>query len=211
MKKFLLIGVAAFFFAAVLYFTRAESQDSSSATHKDVGQGVAAADSNKPAQESVANSPTATPLLPGLGGSAAPVQQQKQASVEAAKFKDPPSAARPSQIHATVNVANRAWNVLDGRGVVSGAGQQATLVLQDLKSGQLEYRQSALRFVLNPGEDYEAFIRSLPHTSRRYVNVLYGEINIPVQHIGAVYSEIAADARVSKVQFIPLDVPAKPR
>ena len=80
-----------------------------------------------------------------------------------------------------------------------------------MSSGQLDYRQSALRFVLQPGQDYEAFIRERRNAQRVFVNLLYGDISVDPTTIAAEYTALAADKRVVKVQFIPLVVPSKPR
>lgn len=86
-----------------------------------------------------------------------------------------------------------------------------TLVLRDETSGQLEFRQSALRFVLNEGQDYESFIRSRTNATRLFANPLYGDIGVDPSRIATEYAALASDPRVSKVMFIPLEVRPMPR
>ncbi len=105
-----------------------------------------------------------------------------------------------------LKIGDRAWRVLGSREVVNTSGKQTVLVLRDEASGQLDYRQSALRFVLNAGQDYEDFIRSRSNVTRLFANPLYGDIGVDAANIAAEYSALAMDARVSKVMFIPLEV-----
>lgn len=117
-------------------------------------------------------------------------------------------ALEPSQ---AVVINERPWAVLGTRDVPQGKGQQKVLILRDEASGQLDYRQSALRFELQPGADYEAFIRERRNAQRLFANLLYGEIAVDAANIAAEYTTLAADKRVLKVQFIPLVVPVTPR
>ncbi len=111
----------------------------------------------------------------------------------------------------TLQIGERAWEVLGTRDVPQGNGQQTVLVLRDTASGQLDYRQSALRFELQPGTDYEAFIREHRNAQRLFVNVLYGEVAVDAAYIAAQYTALVSDKRVVKVQFIPLVVSTNPR
>lgn len=114
----------------------------------------------------------------------------------------------PPQI---LQINDRNWAVLGTRDVPQGNGQQTVLVLRDEVSGQLDYRQSALRFVLQPGTDYEAFIRERRNAQRLFVNVMHGEIALDAAYIAAEYTTLAKDKRVVKVQFLPLVVTVKTR
>lgn len=106
-------------------------------------------------------------------------------------------------------MAGRDWSVLGTREAVNDGGSQTILVLRDELSGQLEYRQSALRVVLREGLDYESFIRERPHARRLFVNPLYGEIAVDPAQIGAEYLALSSDPRVLKVSFLPIAVPLK--
>lgn len=110
-----------------------------------------------------------------------------------------------------VRIAERDWAVLGTREAPEGSGTKTVLVLRDEVSGQLDFRQSALRFVLRDGLDYEAFIRGLPRAQRRFVNVLYGEVDVDAADIAAVYRGLARDPRVQRVNFIPITAPPQPR
>jgi hypothetical protein len=122
-----------------------------------------------------------------------------------------PELTRALEQVQSVQMAGRAWSVLGTKDVVNGHGTQVVLVLRDELSGQLDYRQSALRVVLRDGVDYEAFISALPNAKRLFVNSLYGEIGVDAANIGTQYAALTSDARVLKVHFIPLAVPAKSR
>ncbi|MFZ4478869.1 MAG: hypothetical protein ACOYNZ_03130 [Rhodoferax sp.] len=122
-----------------------------------------------------------------------------------------PELTRPLEQVQTVQMAGREWSVLGTNEVVNERGKQSVLVLRDELSGQLDYRQSALRVVLREGEDYESFIKALPHATRLFVNPLYGEFSVDAAYIGAQYIVLASDRRVLQVNFIPLAVPARPR
>ncbi len=147
-----------------------------------------------------------------------PIKVQAQAAIGASTpssgARNPanmPELTRPLEQVQSVQMAGREWSVLGTNDVVNDRGKQSVLVLRDELSGQLEYRQSALRLVLREGEDYESFIRALPHARRLFVNPLYGEIGVDAAYIGAQYAALASDSRVLQVNFIPLAVPARAR
>lgn len=110
-----------------------------------------------------------------------------------------------------VAIGGRNWTVLGTRDLGSGNAKQTILVLRDEASGQLDYRQSALRFVLNEGQDYESFIRSRSNATRLFANPLYGDIAVDASNIAAEYAALASDPRIAKVMFIPLDVRPVPK
>lgn len=114
----------------------------------------------------------------------------------------------PPQI---VEIGQRTWAVLGTRETPQGNAMQTVLVLRDQNSGQLDYRQSALRFELQPGTDYEAFIRERRNTQRLFVNVLYGEVAVDAAYIADEYTALSNDKRVVRVQFKPLVARPKPR
>jgi len=120
-----------------------------------------------------------------------------------------PPLTRQLEPAPKVPMAGRDWSVLGTREAVNNGAKQTILVLRDELSGQLEYRQSALRVVLREGQDYESFIRERPHARRLFVNPLYGEIAVDPARIGAEYLALSADPRVLKVSFLPIAVPLK--
>lgn len=134
------------------------------------------------------------------------------ASAPAAVSRAPwpmPELTRPLQRMQSVPMAGRDWSVLGTRDVVNDLGKQVVLVLRDEISGQLEFRQSALRVVLRQGVDYEAFISARPNARRLFVNTLYGEIAVDAASIGDEYKALVSDPRVQSVNFIALAVPAR--
>ncbi len=157
-----------------------------------------------PAGGDVAASPAAGG--PGATGTAAAASGSAAAPATARRVFDTPELTVRLPDPAPVKIGDRDWAVLGTREVVNPAGRLATLVLRDEASGQLDYRQSALRFVLNEGQDYEAFIRSRSNATRLFANPLYGDISVDPANIAAEYTALARDPRVSKVMFIPLEV-----
>ena len=147
------------------------------------------------------------PTQPDLG-----TQPKSSELVAAAKpFPAKPPLTREFDRPEILQIDDRKWAVLGTRDVLQGNGYLTVLVLRDESSGQLEFRQSALRFVLEPGADYEAFIRGRRNTQRIFVNSLYADVAVASANIAAEYTAFAADTQVLKVQFIPLVVPVKPR
>lgn len=130
----------------------------------------------------------------------------RSASTPSTESANPPLTRALEQVQS-VQMAGREWSVLGTNDVVTDDGKQVVLVLRDEISGQLDYRQSALRVVLREGVDYEAFISALPNATRLFVNSLYGEIGVDAAHIGAQYAALASDPRVLRVVFIPLKMP----
>lgn len=122
-----------------------------------------------------------------------------------------PDLTHPLASPAVVRMGDRDWAVLGTNDVLIDKIKTSTLVLRDEASGQLEYRQTALRFVLVDGQDYEAFIRSRPNATRLFVNPIYGDINVDPSRIGAEYMALSSDPRVSKVMFIPLEIRPVPK
>ncbi|MFZ6875145.1 hypothetical protein ACO0LF_24025 [Undibacterium sp. Di27W] len=117
---------------------------------------------------------------------------------------------RLPEYHA-MKIDDRNWAILGSREADGINGKQTVLVMRDEVSGQLAYRQSALRFVLKDGMDYEAFIRERSKARRLFVNPLYGEIALDAADITAEYAALAKDERVAKLDFIPLAIPVKPK
>lgn len=115
-----------------------------------------------------------------------------------------PPLTRALELPKTVQINERSWAVLGTRDVQQGNTMQTVLVLRDEISGQLDYRRSALRFVLQPGTDYEAFIRERRNAQRLFVNVLHGEVGVDAAYIADEYTALAGDKRVVNVQFLPL-------
>jgi hypothetical protein len=120
-----------------------------------------------------------------------------------------PELTRPLQRVQSVPMAGRSWSVLGTKDVVNDLGKQVVLVLRDEISGQLEYRQSALRVVLRQGVDYETFISARSNARRLFVNTLYGEIAVDAASIGDEYKALVSDPQVQTVSFIPLAVPIR--
>ncbi|MFZ6743854.1 hypothetical protein ACO0LC_11550 [Undibacterium sp. JH2W] len=111
----------------------------------------------------------------------------------------------------TMKIDERNWAILGSREADGIGGKQTVLVMRDEVSGQLAYRQSALRFLLKDGTDYEAFIRERSKARRLFVNPLYGEIAVDAADITAEYVALAKDERVAKLDFIPIAIPVKPK
>ena len=139
------------------------------------------------------------------------------ASVPATQVQLPPGGwekpplTRTLPSGPTIHWTDRPWAVLGTQDYSNANGRQTALALQDQTSGQVEYRQSALRVVLEPGVDYEAFIRERHNASRLFVNSLYGDLAVDAAHIAAEYNALAKDPRVAQLAFIPLVTPIKPR
>ena len=156
---------------------------------------------------------------PVAAATAPPLAIKTQAQAPGSATTPAASRPKPSMPELTraleqvqrVQMAGREWSVLGTKDVVNSLGTQVVLVLRDEISGQLEYRQSALRVVLREGVDYEAFISALPNAKRLFVNPLYGEIGVDAAYIGAQYVALAGDPRVLRVHFIPIAVPARAR
>ena len=173
--------------------------------------------------------PTASVEAPATAAKGATAPQQSVAPAAAAASAPAPAlatdtGAAPHKAWPTpeltralrnpeaVRIGDRDWSVLGVREIVGASGgNQTTLVLRDETSGQLNYRQSALRFVLTEGQDYEAFIRSRGAVTRLFANPLYADIGVDPARIAAEYAALASDRRVAKVMFIPLEVRATPK
>jgi hypothetical protein len=122
-----------------------------------------------------------------------------------------PDLTRPLPPMPTIQIGGRDWKVLGTNDIVNDHGKQSILVLRDEESGQLAYRQSALRFVLKDGVDYESFIVERTLARRLFANPLHGDIAVDAADIGAEYAVLSGDPRVIKVVFIPLVVPFRPK
>ena len=105
-----------------------------------------------------------------------------------------------------IRIGERDWKVLGTRDISKDSATVTSLLLRDEASGQIDYRQSVLRFVLIEGQDYEAFIRSRSQATRVFVNPLYGDIAVDASRIAVEYADLAGDPRVSKMMFVPLEV-----
>jgi hypothetical protein len=150
------------------------------------------------------------------------LNQKDPASNATAALNPAPSTAVPKSFETpeltrrladapVVSIGERSWAVLGTRDLSNPNGRQTILVLRDEASGQLDYRQSALRFVLNEGQDYESFIRSRSNATRLFANPLYADIAVDASRIAAEYTALARDPRIAKVMFIPIEVRPVPK
>lgn len=162
-----------------------------------------------PSRASQATDAMVEPASPPAQNAAASVPTPAAAARKG--FEIPELTRRLSEDGVAVKIGDREWRVLGSREALNASGKQTILVLRDELSGQLDYRQSALRFVLNEGQDYESFIRSRGNATRLFANPLYGDIGVDAANIAAEYTALASDARVNKVMFIPLEVKPKAR
>lgn len=179
-----------------------------------------AAAARVPVAEKTASTPAAAPAAPASADAAlvppASAPQARAAvnpasSAAARKVFVTPELSRRLADAPAVAIGERNWTVLGTRDLGSGNAKQTILVLRDEASGQLDYRQSALRFVLNEGQDYESFIRSRSNATRLFANPLYGDIAVDASNIAAEYAALASDPRIAKVMFIPLEVRPVPK
>lgn len=148
----------------------------------------------------------------GLGTGAAPIAGSAAATGGASgvglsprAWPTPPLSLRLND-PTTVQVGDRPWAVLGTQSLKQGEATTAVLVLRDESSGQLDYRQSALRFSLAAGVDYEAFIAQIPKATRVFANSIYGEAPLEPADIGLAYAHLKGDSRVTSVTFSPLPV-----
>ena len=148
---------------------------------------------------------------PKVPASSAPAAARSTSGVAAHKVFETPDLTRRLAEAQPVKIGEREWTVLGTRELSDATGKQTILVLRDEASGQLDYRQSALRFVLNQGVDYEAFISSRNNATRLFVNPLYGDIAVDAARIAAEYAALANDSQVARVMFIPLEVRPVPK
>ena len=186
-----------------------------------VGQAVAQSLAVTPVSNGVAQVPGSVALASDnnatVQSSASGLQSTISPPVPTAEAKNLasiPALTRALESPQTLLIGDRKWTVLGTRDLPHGNGpnrQTTVLVLRDEASGQLDYRQSALRFVLQPGADYEGFIRERPNAQRVFVNPLYGDVSVDSAYIATEYAALSSDKRIVKVLFIPLVIPIKPR
>lgn len=211
MKKLMLILLCAVLGGVMLWYLLHVPPESPAAG----GVSRSAPPANVPAASEPAGSaghePANAPLKPQAKNQ---VQQTAQAETASANSHDPwpmPDLTRPLPQMPEIQIGDRGWRVLGTNDVVNDNGKQTVLVLRDEESGQLAYRQSALRFVLKDGLDYESFISERTRARRLFANPLHGDIAVDAANIGAEYTALSGDPRVVMVVFIPLVVPARPR
>lgn len=170
-----------------------------------------------PASAPVASTsaPEAASSVPAVSTPVAPAPQGQASTtgptMTQRKAWPAPDLTRALPEPGMVKIGDRDWAILGTRDVQGASGKLTTLVMRDEVSGQLAYSQSALRFVLSEGQDYDGFIRSRPNATRLFANPLYGDMGVDPSRIAAEYAALASDPRVAKVMFIPLEVRPVPK
>lgn len=160
--------------------------------------------SNVTVSPDVAQSGTTLPVVPGSSGSA---------SLGPADYAN----AMRLQINAlgltrelagvqVVNYDNRSRTVLGTKETTNAQSTQTVLVIRDDTSGQIDYWQSALQFVLKPGNSYEAYIKERPAMQRRFVNIEQAQVAVDAANIAKEHAALKTDARVASVNFMPVEV-----
>jgi hypothetical protein len=149
--------------------------------------------------------PTTSPTAAGTVGATGPLAGVAAggSGLSTKSWPTPPLSLRLGDA-PPVQIGERPWAVLGTQVLDRGDVKTAVLVLRDESSGQLDYRQSALRFTLAAGGDYEAYIAQIPGAKRVFANALYGEVVLEPADIAAAYSRLKADGRVATVVFSPL-------
>lgn len=112
----------------------------------------------------------------------------------------------------TVTYGGRDRTVLGTKEVVNAAeAPQTVLLVRDEESGQVDYWQPGLRIELKPGNDYSAFMAERAGLTRRFANSQYADVGVDAADIAKVHAELKADPRVTRVEFLPIQVPPKAR
>lgn len=106
----------------------------------------------------------------------------------------------------SVSYDDRSRTVLGTKETKNSQGTQTVLVIRDDSSGQIDYWQPALQFVLKPGNSYEAFIKERPAMQRRFVNIEQAQVAVDAANIAAEHAALKADTRVASVNFMPVVV-----
>lgn len=106
----------------------------------------------------------------------------------------------------SVSYDDRSRTILGTKETKNSQGTQTVLVIRDDSSGQIDYWQPALQFVLKPGTSYEAFMKERPAMQRRFVNIEQAQVAVDAANIAAEHAALRADARVISVNFMPVAV-----
>lgn len=111
-----------------------------------------------------------------------------------------------------VTYGGRDRTVLGTKEVVNPpAPPQTVLLVRDEESGQIDYWQPGLRVELKPGNDYAAFIAERVGLTRRFANSQYADVGVDAADLARIHTELTADPRVVRVEFLPVRVPPKAR
>lgn len=105
-----------------------------------------------------------------------------------------------------VSYDGRSRTVLGTKETTNSQSTQTVLLVRDDTSGQIDYWQPALKIVLKPGNDYEAFIRERPGLQRRFVNIEHAQVAVDAANIASEHAALSADARVASVSLMPVAV-----
>ncbi len=146
-----------------------------------------------------------TPGIAAMANATLPSESNSELKPKSVIHQQEPQLDRRLSESKPVLIEGQSWQVLGTRQVNQDNVNQTVLVLRDTASGQLDFYQSALRFVLKDGVDYETFISSRPNARRVFVNPLYGEIALDASYIAAEYQALSQDSRVLQVMFLPLE------
>lgn len=107
----------------------------------------------------------------------------------------------------TLMYDNRERSVLGTKETTNQNGTQTVLVTRDNRTGQIDYWQPALRIVLQPGNDYEAFIKERSALTRRFVNSEHAQVSVDAAVFAREFGLLSSDPRVASVDFMPVSAP----
>lgn len=107
----------------------------------------------------------------------------------------------------TLMYDNRERSVLGTKETTNQNGTQTVLVTRDNRTGQIDYWQPALRIVLQPGNDYEAFIKERGALTRRFVNSEHAQVSVDAAVFAREFGLLSSDPRVARVDFMPVSAP----
>lgn len=78
------------------------------------------------------------------------------------------------------------------------------LAVRNVRTGEVAYWQSALRFAVQPGVDPEVFIAQQTDMRRLFVNPELADVAVDAAAISAVYARLSADPRIRVVRLLPI-------
>lgn len=107
----------------------------------------------------------------------------------------------------TLMYDNRERSVLGTKETTNQNGTQTVLVTRDNRTGQIDYWQPALRIVLQPGNDYEAFIKERSALTRRFVNSEHAQVSVDAAAFAREFGLLSSDPRVASVDFMQVSAP----
>lgn len=208
-----LAGLAA---VAAGLFALASGEDVSPGAPSPRAEQVGATVPAEPARPAVASAPAWSPVVAATATPPASPTPTGETLVSSTPTSGPGSAEYQALVESrltrrlqgahTLQIDGADLEIIGTQLPREGRHHEPYLAVRNLRTGEVAYWQSGLRFSLQGGVDPETFIAQQTDMRRLFVGGGIAEVAVDAALVSGVYARLSADPRVAGVRLLPIPV-----